>query len=294
MWWLAVLSLLADEPQTRVVTVAPGEALQVTIAGVGTPVVLVPGLFGAAFGFRKLIPFLASHHLVIVVEPLGVGTSARPERADYSLGAQAERLAAVLDTLGVRHATLVAHSLGAGIAFRVAYRRPELVGALVSLDGGPAETAATPGLRRASQWAPWVKLFGGVTLVRRKIRESLIKASGDTSWVSDEVVAGYTEGAARDLEGTLKAYLRMGESREREKLAPHLPEIRCAVRLLLGGAPHPEALGARELGLLAARLPSLTVDTIVGAGHHLHEERPDAVAEAVEVASAGGLAAIAP
>ncbi len=283
MWWLAALLVLGDSAQDRTVSVAPGEDLEVTVTGAGTPVVLVPGLFGAAFGFRKLTPLLvAQGHRVVVVEPLGVGTSARPERADYSLDAQASRIAAVLDTLGLRQVVLVAHSLGAGMAFRLAYRRPDLVRGLVSLDGGPAETAATPALRRAAQWAPWVKLLGGVRLVRGKIRASLIKASGDTTWVSDEVVEGYTAGAAGDLDGTLKAYLRMTEARERGKLAPHLAEIRCPVRLVLGGARHPEAMRAGDLARLLSSLPQLVVDTIPGAGHHLHEERPDAVAAIVE------------
>ncbi|HEX6617395.1 MAG TPA: alpha/beta hydrolase [Gemmatimonadales bacterium] len=288
MWWLAVLALSSgtlDSLEARVVSVAPGEALQVTAAGAGAPVVLIPGLFGGAYGFRKLVPLLvAGGHRVVVIEPLGVGTSARPERADYSLDAQADRVAAVLDTLGLRETVLVAHSVGAGIALRIAYRRPELVRRLVSLDGGPAERAATPGLRHAAEWAPWVKLMGGVKLVRSKIHAALIKASGDTTWVSDEVVEGYTEGAARDLDGTLKAFLRMAESREHEKLAPHLPEIRCPVRLVLGGAPHPEALSSRDLELLRTTLPQLVVDTIAGAGHHLHEEQPAAVAALVEAA----------
>jgi pimeloyl-ACP methyl ester carboxylesterase len=296
MRWLTALALIAvlgDGTETRIVSVAPGEDLQVTIAGEGTPVVLIPGFMGGAFGFRKLIPLLASHHQVIVIEPIGIGTSARPERADYSLGAQADRVAAVMDTLGLRGVTLVAHSLGAGIAFRVAYRRPDLVGALVSIEGGPTERAATPGIRRAAEWAPWVKFLGGVNLVRRKIHESFVKASGDTSWVSDEVVVGYTEGAARDLDGTLKAYLRMAESREREKLEPHVPEIHCAVRLLIGGAKHPESLSERDMRVLAT-LPNFTVDTVAGAGHHLHEERPEVVAAAVEVMAAGALAAAVP
>lgn len=288
MWWLAALALVSgnlDSLEARAVSVAPGEALQVTAAGAGAPVVLLPGLFGGAYGFRKLVPLLvAGGHRVVVVEPLGVGTSARPERADYSLDAQADRVAAVLDTLGLRETVLVAHSVGAAIALRIAYRRPELVRRLVSLDGGPAERAATPGLRRAAEWAPWVKLMGGVKLVRSKIHAALIKASGDTTWVNDQVVEGYTAGAARDLDGTLKAFLRMAESREHEKLAPHLAEIRCPVRLILGGAPHPEALSSHDLELLRTKLPQLVVDTIAGAGHHLHEEQPAAVAALVEAA----------
>src|SRR5213080_865441 len=195
--WLLALALLADTVHTFSLALSPAESVAVTVTGTGDPVVLVPGLFGSAFGYRAVIPLLTdAGYRAIVVEPLGIGSSARPEHADYSLTAQADRIAAALDRLSVRHAIVVAHSLGASMAFRLAYRRPDLVAGIVSLDGGPAERAATRSFRRAMTLAPWIKLFGGVKLVRRKIRGQLIKASGDPSWVSERVVDGYTAGAA--------------------------------------------------------------------------------------------------
>jgi pimeloyl-ACP methyl ester carboxylesterase len=79
------------------IPVAPLESLRVTTAGAGETVVLVPGLFGSAFGYRHLLELLpAAGFRVVVIEPLGIGRSSRPERANYSLTAQADRLAAVL------------------------------------------------------------------------------------------------------------------------------------------------------------------------------------------------------
>jgi len=43
----------------------------------------------------------------------------------------------------------VAHSIGASQALRMAYRHPERVKGVVSIDGGAAETAASPGLNTA-------------------------------------------------------------------------------------------------------------------------------------------------
>ncbi|HLB82344.1 MAG TPA: alpha/beta hydrolase, partial [Gemmatimonadales bacterium] len=200
---------------------------------------------------------------------------------DYSLTAQADRIAAALDRLSVRHAIVVAHSLGASMAFRLAYRRPDLVAGIVSLDGGPAERAATRSFRRAMTLAPWIKLFGGVKLVRRKIRGQLIKASGDPSWVSESVVDGYTAGAAHDLDATLKAFLAMAERREPERLQPHLAEVRCPVRLLLGTATHEGGVSAAEVAVLAAALPVFVVDSVPGAGHFIYEEQPGVVLAAV-------------
>src|SRR5437879_8560213 len=218
------------------VPVAPAESLSVETAGRGAPVVLIPGLFGSAFGFRKLVPLLVgAGYRTIVIEPLGVGASARPEKANYSLTAQADRIAAVLDSLHVRNALVLAHSIGGSEAFRLAYRRPDLVKGLLSIEGGPTEAAITPAFKRALRFAPWIKLFGGIKLVRRKIRGLLLDSSGDCSWVTDTVVEGYTAGAARNFDATLKAYLAMAQAREPVKLALHLVEVRCPVRLLVGG-----------------------------------------------------------
>ena len=279
---MLALLLCADTARAFPLVLSPAESVEVTVAGSGEPVVLIPGLFGSAFGYRAVIPLLTdAGYRAIVVEPLGIGSSARPEHADYSLTAQADRIAAALDRLSVRHAVVVAHSLGASMAFRLAYRRPDLVAGIVSLDGGPAEAAATRAFRRAMKFAPWIKLFGGVKLVRKKIRGQLIKASGDASWVSEQVVDGYTAAAAHDLDGTLKAFLAMAARREPERLRPHLAEVRCPVRLLLGTATHEGGVSAEEVAVLAAALPLFIVDSVPGAGHFIYEEQPAVVVTAV-------------
>src|SRR2546428_14043970 len=138
--------------------------------GTGRPVAVIPGLFGGSFTFRKVLPLLAARGFrPIVIEPLGTGFSSRPAKADYSLAAQAHRMAAVLDSLGSGPVLVLAHSLGAAMAFRVAVDRPDLVRGIVSLEGGRAEQATTPMFRSAMRYLPWVKLFGGINLVRRKV-----------------------------------------------------------------------------------------------------------------------------
>ncbi len=264
--------------QELLIPVATTESLRVTIAGAGETVVLVPGLFGSAFGYRHLLALLpAAGYRAVVIEPLGIGRSPRPEHADYSLTAQADRIAAVLARFHQGPVMVVAHSLGASMAFRLAYRHPELVRALISLDGGPAEEAATPGFRRAMRYAPWLKWLGGVKRIRPKMRRDLIVASGDTSWVTEEVMDGYIAGAAADLDGTLLAFLAMAEAREPEHLAPHLAEIRCPVRLVLGTAPHQGGVESRQVDLLRTRLPMFAIDSVPGAGQYLFEEQPSAV-----------------
>ncbi len=279
---LNLMVALALGLQVTRVAVAPAETLVVETRGAGAPVVLVPGLFGAIYGYRGVAARLAGQgRRVIVIEPLAIGGSSRPRSADYSLTAQAGRIAAVLDSLGESRAVIVAHSVASGMVFRLALLRPDLVRGIVSLDGGPSESAATAGFRRAMSFAPILRLFGAGA-VRRRIRASLIRSSGDSTWVTDEVLARYTERATADLSATLLAFMAMAESRERIVLIPRLGELRMPVLLLVGEAQHPGRVSDGEVQTLARGLASFALETVPGAGHYLQEERPDVVVDAVE------------
>ena len=275
---LAVALAAHDTSRSFQVVVAPGESLHVAVFGRGEPVVLIPGFFGSVFGFRKLIPLLEeAGYQPTVVEPLGTGFSGRPAHGDYSFIAQADQIAAVLDSLRIRNAPVIAHSVGGAMALRLAYRRPDLVRSLISLEGGPTERVATPEFKRAAKYIPWIKLLGGIKLIRKVVRRTLVRSSGDTAWITDGVVFGYTAGAARDLNGTLLSYLAMADSHERDRLEPHLRTIRCPVRLVIGGARHDGGVGPEEVVELARELPRFAVDSVPGAGHYLQEEQPEAV-----------------
>src|SRR6476646_5017482 len=146
----ALLSAPIDSALARDIEVAPGEMLRTTTMGAGQPVVLIPGLFGGAFGYRAIVQLLVARgYRCIVIEPLGYGWSSHPKKADYSFTAQTLRVGAALDSLGVTRALFVAQSSGASIALRLAVARPELVRALLASDGGTSESAATPGMKKA-------------------------------------------------------------------------------------------------------------------------------------------------
>src|ERR1044071_5134650 len=112
-------------PQHPYVVAAAAETLHVEAwPGDGRPVAVVPGLFGGAFTFRKVVPLLAAlGHRLIVIEPLGSGFSSRPAKADYSPAAQALRLWALLDSPSAQAATVTAQSLGGAMAYRLALDR---------------------------------------------------------------------------------------------------------------------------------------------------------------------------
>ena len=282
---LVLLATPVDTSVVRDIEVADGETLRTTSVGTGQPIVLVPGIFGGAFGYRKITgPLVSTGYRVIVVEPLGYGSSSHPKNADYSFGAQTGRVASTLDQMGIKRALFVAQSSGAAIVYRLAILRPDLVRGLLSIDGGPAESAATPGMKKA------FKLGGGLvkfaldeSKLRHDVRKEIIKNSGDTTWVTDAVIRGYTAGQTADLSGSIDAFHRMSKSKESESasLADRLHQCAAPVLLLLGTVDHPSGVTSEQQELLKEKLPRYSAERIRGAGQFIQEEQPAAVLAAV-------------
>jgi pimeloyl-ACP methyl ester carboxylesterase len=272
-----------DTAVVRDIQVAPGEILRTTTIGTGQPLVLIPGLFGAAYTYRMLTgPLAAQGYQTIVVEPLGYGWSSHPKDADYSYTAQTARVSNALDSLGVRRALFVAQSSGAAIAFRLAVRRPDLVRGLLSIDGGPAESAATAGMKKAFKFGGGLVKFAlDESKLRHDVRREIVKNSGDTTWVTDAVIRGYTAGQTADMGGSIDAYQRMSKAKETDTLTDRLHECAMPVRLLVGTVSHPAEVTHDQREMLSDRLRDFRADSVAGSGQYIQEEQPHAVLDAV-------------
>jgi pimeloyl-ACP methyl ester carboxylesterase len=289
----AVLIPVASSSQTseiRRISSAPGDTVVTTSfsavratngAEAGAPVVLVPGLLGAAYTFRNLAPALAADgHRVVIIEPLGVGTASRPKDADYSLEAQAARIGYALDSLGIHNATLVCHSVGASMCMRLTLQRPALAHGIISLNGGPDEAAATGGLRSALRMAPLLKLFGAQRIIKGKVKDGLRNSSADPAWVTDAVLAGYTTPFA-NFNAVLTSYRGMVNAKERAALKPRLSQISVPMTIMVGAGKPGSAISPEDLQTLVRSVPQLKVDSVAGAGQYIQEEKPEAIVKAV-------------
>ncbi len=269
------------------ILVAPGEELNVIDEGAGPPVLLVPGLSGSAYCYRLVTPLLQEAGLrTIVVDPLAMGDSARPENADYTLTAQGHRLAAVLDSLGVDQAVVVAHGVSVSMVLRMALDRPDLVAGIVSLEGGPVESALTPAVQSGLKMAKLVNGLGGKRMIRDHYADKLRRASVDDSWVDKTTVRKYFRGPMRDMGGTIDALVAMSRQAEPDSVTPRLPDLAVPMVLMLGDSEHEGALADEHRLAFEENLADLTITLVPDAGHFLMEERPEAVARAVADLSA--------
>ncbi|SKC40819.1 alpha/beta fold hydrolase [Krasilnikoviella flava] len=106
------------------------------------PLLLVHGSGATAASWSPMVPGLDAVHRVVAIDLPGCGRSA-PAPA-YDVPAQADRVAGLVDELGMPRLRVVGHSSGGYVATALAERRPDLVGSLVLLSTGPAPDAKLP------------------------------------------------------------------------------------------------------------------------------------------------------
>ena len=102
--------------------------------GRGEPLMLLHGFGANKDNFVRVARFLTPHYRVVVPDHIGFGESAHPQDADYSPPAQAERLRALAQALGMQRLHLGGNSMGGQIALSFAALHPDDVRSLWLLD----------------------------------------------------------------------------------------------------------------------------------------------------------------
>lgn len=103
-------------------------------SGAGEPVVLLHGWPQSWYCWRKIIPVLAQHYMVIAPDLRGLGDSSRPLDG-YDKATIAEDIRKLTrDQLGFGRYFLVGHDWGGPVAFSLAATYPEAIRRLVMLD----------------------------------------------------------------------------------------------------------------------------------------------------------------
>lgn len=280
------------DTQVRRIVVARAETLAVTIfapdranaspsnATSRPTIVLLPSQIGSVFSMRHITGGLLTRgYAVAVIDALGMGVSARPGMADYSLTAQARRIDVVLDSLALRHVVLVGQGTSASIAYRLASHDTARVHALLSIAGGPVDRQATSGVRLALALSILIDTPIGRAFARRKFSSAMREHSADTQWCTAAVLAAYLAPYEHDLRGSLRALRGMNDASESELLVDRLPHIRVPVRLLIGDKPTADRPTTPQIAMLTVHVSNFRVDTVRAAGAMLNEERAGVVVD---------------
>jgi len=234
-------------------------------------VVLLHGQPGTSEVWTQVLARLPSDVLVTAPDRPGYGRNPAPATG---LGDNAERLVGELRSHGRTPALVVAHSWAGGIALALAERHPEAVGGLALLGSlGPGAVLVFDRVLAAPFLGPALvasAFYLAAPLARRRLRRLV----GDESEVEQILAANRRGRAWRSFVVEQRAMLL-----ELPGLVARLSDIRAPTVVVAG--ERDRLVPPATARALAAAIPGADLRTLVGVGHDLPLEAPDAVAAAV-------------
>ncbi|MER5733822.1 alpha/beta hydrolase [Streptomyces sp. NPDC002138] len=272
-----------------------GFTMHIAEAGEGPPVVLLHGFPQHWYAWRRIIPDLSAHYRLICVDLRGFGWSDAPA-SGYDTDTRVDDVLALLDALGLDRVALIGHEWGAWAGFMLCLRAPERVSGYLALNmvhPWPLHRRMLP-----QAWRYWYTAVLEFPLLGRWVLRNR------PQFTRFLLRKGYVDGAGRD-EAAVREYLRSAAEPARARAGEALHRsyaLRDVAGLALGRfkklrltTPTLILAGEKDFVLPPGVLPGgeryaddLRVEVVEGAGHYVHEERPDRVVEAAKRLFGGG------
>jgi len=249
--------------------------------------VFIHGLGDEADTWRHILPLLcAKGYRCIAIDLPGFGRSLWRRR--NSVSCQANAVLRLMSELGIERAVLVGSSMGCGVAELAASRRPDLMQALVFLDGCfPIDDSVSKGMLllelpfvgrrwyrgfRANHEAAWKSLYA-------YYHDLDAMSDEDKKFLRERVIArvesdNQERGYFASLRSITAAFMfsRGSFSRKIKKFMGKL--------LFLWGE-HDHVMPVEKAAPFRALRPDAALKIIAGAGHLPHQEKPAETVEAL-------------
>ena len=272
---------------TNYYTEVNGVRLHYVAGGKGEPLILLPGWPETWWSYRKMMPTLAEHYHVIVVDLRGMGGSGKP-LSGYEKKNMAKDVHELVRYLGYQQVYICGHDIGSMVAFSFAANFPEATSKLVMLDIPHPDTdwykipmIPEPGritdkidADHAFQWWFAFHQVKGMTeeLMAGRVhiehdwifRYLLYKEEAVTAFDKKVYVEAYD--SKDGIRGGYAWYRAFGQDIEDSKSYGQL-----SIPVLGIGGP---AYGRLHKSL-SARAANLTMKKLEGCGHFIPEEAPE-------------------
>ncbi|CAN5485577.1 alpha/beta hydrolase [soil metagenome] len=261
-----------------------GVTIHVRVGGSGPAIVLIHGFGESGDMWAPLAAGLVRNHTVIVPDLRGMGRSSKPA-GGFSKMSQASDIAALLDTLKIARADVVAHDIGNMVAFAFAEKYPGRVAKLIVID------APIPGVgpwdEIAKSPATWHFRFGGPDMERLvKGRERIYldrfwnEFSADPGRFTERSRRHYAALYARPgaMHSAFEQYRAFNQDAEDNRTWA-LAHGKLAMPVLALGAE--SGLGVQMADIMRAAASDVTEGVIPNSGHWVMQENPTATVQLV-------------
>lgn len=241
--------------------------------GSGPPVLLLHGGSAHARWWDFVVPHLAERFRCVALDLRGHGESGRPDDGDYSLGAHAGDVGAVVAALGLASGAVVGHSFGGWVAMIHAGRAGDTIGALAVIDSRPTIGVRSARMLEALRKLPHTRYATHDDAISR-FRLMPSATNADPSVLAH--VAGHA--IIRDADGTYRPRFdrRALAGAGAQDLTHHLRAARCPI--LAVRASLSEIVDAAALQAFRTAVPSTEIAEIADAHHHVMLDQPEALA----------------
>lgn len=243
----------------------------------GSPVVFLHGLFGQGKNFATIARALEPAHRSLMVDLPDHGASPWTGRVDQA--AMADAVAATVRSLEDGPVDVVGHSLGGKVAMLLALRHPELVRRLVVVDIAPGEGGGT------EEFAHLLDALRGLDLAGLVTRAEADAALADP--IPNPTVRGFLlQNLRRGEDGAWRWRANLELLRAELATIGGFPDVTGATfdgRVLWIAGERSPYVRPDDAPAMRALFPRVRLLTVKDAGHWVHSERPDVVAEALRV-----------
>ena len=233
--------------------------------GQGPCVLICHGLYGSLANFGGLAKQLEENYTVIRVDLRNHGKS--PHTLNMTQQAMANDLALLLDELGVKKAVVIGHSLGGKVAMTFAQQNPLRVSGLIIVDVAPVSYALDS---HNSVFAALKSVDLTAIKSRKDAGEVLIQHLAEASM--RQFLLTNLERTASGFQWRINLDVLISEYSDIAAAPPIAPAYDGAALLIKGSES--TYINDAMLPTVKQRFPNCVVNTVSGAGHWLHAEKP--------------------
>jgi pimeloyl-ACP methyl ester carboxylesterase len=259
---------------------ARGLRFHVAEAGAGDPIVLVHGWPQHWWMWRHVVPLLAPHARLVMLDLRGFGWSDAPPDG-YDKQGMADDVLAVLDALGLERVRIVGHDWGGWIAFLACMTAPErferaLVLGISPPFGRPNPRALLDFWRLAYMLPLSAPALGARLAASERFVRTMLTARAGA--FSDEDLRAFAAVLAEPARARATVLLYR-TFLTREMVRGVGGRLHVPARLVVGARDpvvRPSLVTGRE-----RYADDLTIEFVPDCGHWIPAERPDLVAERV-------------
>ncbi len=247
------------------------------------PIVLLHGATFRSEDWENIFPRLATRYRVIAYDARGHGKSGRTE--SYAIGALADDLLRVVDTIAAAPVIVIGHSMGGSTALVAAARRPAAFRALVLedpvVDNWDRDWRAEylkevrKALQKRDEPSVFKRAVASLPLPARGPRGERTVGEVRGFYAAERLATYYADADPAFVE-------QFGHSKPdgHELVVAATPTV--PTLLLAASAADGSALKEGEADALAKRWPEVQLVRFPGVGHRIHGLRPEPFLEALE------------